>query len=77
MKVYKQEEEFKPVYIVLENQTEVDVLYSIFNYSPLLHAFDTNHKGAAYAINKLYQNLIKYHGPDSDKFFRIIDKALE
>lgn len=39
MKMYTKGEKFKPVHIVLETQEEVNQLFSIFNFRPIVDAF--------------------------------------
>jgi len=51
MKVQKEESKFYPVHIILESQEEVDKLYALFSYIPIVDA------------DKLFANLFMQLSP--------------
>jgi len=74
MKVYVKEK-FKPVYIVLDSQEEVDMLFSVVNFSPIKEALDA-HDGVMGTFGMLHGELEVHSSQGYKKFHKSLDKYL-
>ena len=71
----KREETFKNVVITLENQVEVDVLFSIINFTPISYPLKTT--DAKEFLSELWEKMGDYKTSGYDKYHRILDNNLE
>jgi len=71
MEIYKEEGEFSPVHITLETQEEVNVIFSIANFSPVTHAFDS--QAACIKMRHLRDSLNKYKTLEYEKYHDLLN----
>lgn|GEM_PF-3021319 len=70
MEIY-QEEGFSPIHIVLKSQAEVDMLFSIVNFSPVTEVFDGF--DVARALSQLHHTLNEYSTAEYEKYHILLD----
>jgi len=73
MKVETARDLFQPVTITLETQDEIDEMFAVFNFSPILSALD-QFKGISHP---LFEALCKSRSSDYTRFWKVLDSNLE
>jgi len=74
MEVYTKEDKFIPVYIKLDTQEELNTLFAIFNFSPIIDSFD-GHRSYAF-VDSLRRELSGYKTNEHDEFYRMLQSNI-
>jgi hypothetical protein len=64
---------FEPVHLILETQEEVDLVFSVFSFTPITEALNDSLNCLAYRI---YEELHRYHSCGYDRFMNYLRKNL-
>lgn len=76
MEIYEKENEFKPVHIILETQKEVDMLFSIMNFTPITEAFDSHSEKTSGMLHGLHYELNYYKSSEYENFHRLLNSHI-